>query len=133
MPVKLIPIAEVMNDLQKARDDVDRWIAELQRCLESQPGLDRDGWERAICEATRMLLACGGFLHGVTIVAVANESERPPQAWDAASAAKAWALFAAAEDRITFDEDRKRRISDRCGEFQRCIVEWCPDFTAPSQ
>ncbi len=127
-----VAMSKVIARVDEARQGLDVWIDELEKRLRaiSAPGSEKQ--ERRICEATRMNLVFGRYLHFLTLVVLGNELPRPSKAWDQNTAAKALDLFQKAEVAITKDVGRRERITSRLVELKAAIGDWCPGFVVTS-
>lgn len=127
---KTITIDELKEDLSRAREGVGFWVDELEKRI--RMGATAEDRERRICEATRMLLVYGRFLHSLTLVFLANNVDRPTEAWNDDIAARASRLFRRAEREITADRKRRDRVHSRFHEFWESIRDWSPGFEPDS-
>ena len=130
---RAIKMSDILKDLCRARVGVEFWTGNLEQGIGARVSGEEDALlneerEIAICEATRMLLAYGGFLHALTFIVERSGMARPKEAWDVGSIGKAHSLMIAAVEEIA-EQARRERVQERLTEFNKSMLAWCPAYT----
>ena len=131
MTQQTVTITEVKTQLEEARVELDSFLEKLEKHLRTISQAHTADRERLVCEATRMSLVYGIYLHSLTLVVSLNEGSRPSEAWDTETAQKALILFRRAKAAIR-DEDRRKRVASRTKDLEANIGNWCPGFVVPT-